>query len=172
MGTSEERIMPSGGRERRRNSAPSSDETWWQNTSVAAGADNRDERPQEPNVLRPAVGNNQTIICATIAKPPTFREDHFGDYKRPINWWMQLQHGIDPGRLLAAIGAYEQGPVKWILNDYFSSAKNDASSRVMEGFMAMMDTRFKRSTDDLVLNKLAQWNDIKRKKGRAFECSG
>ena len=139
--------------------------TWWDGNSVHGESGNRNEPRPEPPLHRQLFPDTQTIICDTITKPPTFREDHFEDYKRAVGWWIQLQPGISSERLLAAIGVYEQGPVKWVLNAYFSATKNDPSGRAAEGFMAMMDTRFNRSAEDLVLNKLGQWGDLKRKKG-------
>ena len=85
-----------------------------------------------------------------------------------MNWWVQLQAGVSQDRLLAAIGVNEVGAAKWVLNDYFTTTKHCPSTRSVAGFMKMMDERFKRPAEDLVLIKLNQWNEMRRKKGEGI----
>ena len=76
-----------------------------------------------------------------------------------------MNSGVPADRLLASIGMAETGPAKWILNDYFNATRLEPSGRSVAGFMKVMDSRFKRSSEELIMAKLTQWNDFKRKKG-------
>ena len=143
---------------------------WIVITQLIGGKNDRESKQKTTTAQEPENGETlmpnqcRAIICTTLTKPPFFQESQFGDYKRPINWRAQLQAGSPHGRLLAAIGAQEQGPAKWILNDYFTATKNDPGIRSMGGFMGRMENRFKKSSDDLVLSKLSIWGDFRKKK--------
>ena len=52
-----------------------------------------------------------TIICATLTKPPTFKPDHYEQYRNDMAWWVQMQAGISHDRLLASVGVHEDGVV-------------------------------------------------------------
>ena len=111
---------------------------------------------------------NQTILRTSITKPPLFVEGQYEEYCRSMKWWVLLQTGISSDRLLAAVGMREVGPAKWVLIDYFALTSSSPSGRCIGGYMKLMDTRFKRDIEDLVLTKLSQRNGYRRKKDESI----
>ena len=103
---------------------------------------------------------NQTILCTATTRPPVSKEGKYGGYCRATSW--RLQPGVSADRLMAEIGANEVGPPKWVMSDYFMLAKRDAHSRTAEGYVKAMDSRFRKSSEDLILSKLAQRGDFKK----------
>ena len=97
----------------RRHPMPNATPNWWTQGNHLVGND----------VERRSSVTPTTIVCATITKPPSFRHDRYEDYRRAMTWWMQLLTGIPSERLLAEVGVSENGPAKWILNDYFQETK-------------------------------------------------
>ena len=79
-------------------------------------------------------------------------------------WCVQMQAGISHDRLLACIGMNSEGPTKWVLSDYFQRTKSRQKERSVSGFMELMDQRFRKSSEDLLLNKMTRWNELKRRK--------
>ena len=110
------------------------------------------------------VSNVSTVICATVSKPPLFRQDHYGEYRKSLSWWLKLQSGIGEDRLIASICMCAEGAAKWVLNGYITTTDSNRSGRTVAGYMKMMGGRFRKSGGDLLLNKLCRWNDFKRQK--------
>ena len=93
------------------------------------------------------------VICASISRPPEFNPDRFEDYKKRIRWWAEMHGGISDSRLLSAVGMRENGPAKMVSRDYFQSSREDTAGRTLELFLSALDTRYKKSAQDILIQK-------------------
>ena len=74
-----------------------------------------------------------------------------------------MQAGISHDRLLASIGVNELGQAKRAMRDYFQSTMSNPSARTLSGYMAMMDGRFKKPSEDIITHRMSQWGEFDKK---------
>ena len=110
--------------------------------------------------------DNNMIICASISRPPKFNPDRFGDYKKRVRWWAEMQWAISDSRLSAAIGMHANGPSKMALYDYFQSSRGDPAGRPIELFIIALDKRNKQSAQGILLRKMAAWGRFQKETHR------
>ena len=114
--------------------------------------------------------DSNTVISDAVSKPPLFNAERFGDYKKPIRWWVEMHSGISANELLAAVGLNDTSPAKMVMCDYFQKTAHSHGARTLEGPLSEMDTRYKRASQDLMIRKMAAWNEFRKKPAESFRA--
>ena len=109
-----------------------------------------------------------TVAYQQITPAPEFNLERYEDWKKSMTWWQELNMGTDQNRLLATVGIAANPVVKGILQDYFESTKQEKSRRSVDAFMAVMDSRFRRPMEELVMIRIQQWNEMQKNRMRAL----
>ena len=110
-----------------------------------------------------------TIVYSQVTTPPQFALERFEEWKRPIAWWLELNDGIAQHRLLASLGVNSSGILKSMMQDYFDQTKHDRDSRCVQSFIDNINDRFKRPAEEIAMQRISQWGDIRRKNNEGFK---
>lgn len=81
----------------------------------------------------------------------------------------ELNAGTDQQRLLASVGISGSTIVKGITQDYFDKTETTRAERAVLGFLEMMDARFRRPMEELVIARIQQRDDIYKKSGESIK---
>ena len=63
-----------------------------------------------------------------------------------------------------------KGSLKTVLQEYFDHTKMEKHNRSIDSFVILMDEKFRRPTEELVLLRAEQWNEMKRKSNEGFKA--
>ena len=130
-----------------------------------------EEMPPPRRVTMPEYtpGMPSTVVYSQISDPPIFDESRYEDWKKAIQWWQEINAGTDANRLLATLGMCAKGSMKIVLQEYFDTTKLCKSTRSIDSFVSLMDEKFRRPTEELILLRVEQWNEMKRKPSEGFK---
>ena len=84
-------------------------------------------------------------------------------------WCLELNSGIGETRLLAAIGVNALAAAKGILQDDFEQTKECKPIRSVLGYLNLMDSRFRRPTEERATQRIAQWNNLAKKSSESLQ---
>ena len=104
-----------------------------------------------------------SMINVNITEPPVF-DGIFEIYRKELIWWRDI-HNTLPGSQLISVLAVKtkQGPIKGLLVQFMDSTRGKSDQRTFEGYLALLDQELARSSQELIINKLAVWNSLSRK---------
>ena len=88
---------------------------------------------------------------------------------KELQWWHEINDGADDGRLMATIGIRAKGSLEIVTQEYFERTKDRKSTRSLEEFVDLMGEKFRRPTEELILQRAEQWNEMKRKPSEGFK---
>ena len=125
--------------------------------------------PRRVTMPEYSMGMPSTVVYSQISDPPIFDESRYEDWKKAIQWWQEINAGTDGGRLLATIGMRAKGSIKIVLQEYFEQTKLNKQSRTIDSFVSLMGDKFRRPTEELILLRVEQWNEMKRKTPEGFK---
>ena len=111
-----------------------------------------------------------TVVYSQISDPPSFDENRYEDWKKAIQWWQEINAGTDQNRLLATLGMRAKGSLEIVLQEYLDRTKMVKPTRSIDSFVLLMDEKFRRPTEELVLLRVEQWNEMKRKSAEGFKA--
>ena len=117
-----------------------------------------EDRNQPPNLPGRRNHYPSTVVYQQITPAPVFNLDRYEDWEKSTTWWKEMNRGKVPNRPLATVGVTSSPLVKSILQDYFDRTKMDKNSRTLEGFMEMMEERFRGPMGEIVMLRIQQWN--------------
>ena len=104
-----------------------------------------------------------SVVYSQISDPPNFDENRYEDWKKAMQWRQEISAGTDSNRLLATLGTSAKGSLKIVLQEYFDNTRLNRHLRTVDAFIAMMDDKFRRPTEELILLRVEQWNEMKKK---------
>ena len=110
------------------------------------------------------------VVYAQISDPPMFDESRYEDWKRAVQWWQEINAGVDQNRMLATLGMRAKGSLKIVLQEYFGRTKLDKEGRSIDSFVILMGEKFRRPVEELVLTRVEQWSEMKRKGSEGFKA--
>ena len=132
----------------------------------------REEVSPPPRRLTTSVVEGQTpstVVYAQISDAPSFDESRYEDWEKAIQRWQEINAGTDQNRSLATLGMRAKGSLKLVLREYFDRTKTVRHTRSIEEFVSLMDEKFRRPTEELIVLRVEQWNDMKRKTDEGFK---
>ena len=103
------------------------------------------------------------VICASVADPPAFQADQYEGWKRPFQYWAELNSGIDEHRSLAAIALHSSGSVEIMILEYFEFTKSRKMSRTVRGWAELMRALFERPDEEHVVDRIQQRAGIRKR---------
>ena len=146
----------------RRQSTPSlSTNPIWPNTD-----DRNTERPTLNNVSSCPF----TVVYSQISDPPTFDDTKYECWKKELQLRHEINAGTDQNRLLATVGIRANGSLKIAMREYFGRAKGRGNTRSLGEFAILMDGKFRRPTEELILQRVEQWSEMERKPSEGFKA--
>ena len=110
-----------------------------------------------------------SVVYSQISDHPNFDENRYEDWKKAIRWRQEINAGTDSNRLLATLGMSAKGSIEIVLQEYFDLTRMNRQARSIEAFVSMMDEKFRRPTEELILLRVEQWNEMKKKQPEGFK---
>ena len=113
-----------------------------------------------------------SLVYSSVADPPSFAIDKYGEWRRAMMWWLGLNDGVDERRLLGAIVVSRNGLAKGFLQHYFDMAVSPKDSRPVCKFAEEMDRRFQRPSGGIGRKRIAHRARWRRNIANRPEISG
>ena len=103
------------------------------------------------------------VVSGNISDPPSFNLNKYEDWGRSFMFWYDMNRGFPETTLLSKIGSCcSSGPQKTILFAYCDMTKDHPESRTIGGYLEILDARFKRDANDSLVQRIQQFNSIKK----------
>ena len=76
-----------------------------------------------------------TVVYSQITNPPNLTPERYEEWGRSLGLWLEINEGIQVGRLVATMGVSATPMLKGVLNDYFESTKGRKEDRSAVDFV-------------------------------------